>query len=156
MTHVKTSIQQKASKSMRDFSTPRTFILSAYQGTSAAHDRAAHCNLVADLALEGVPFRECEGSFEGNYEQVCIVTGAASQDTVQALAESYNQACYLVIAEHDRITYEVSTTTGFHKHIGKLTNVGTEKPVDAAGWTCCDGQYFVTSPRVGVDLPGGL
>ena len=141
---------------MQDFSTPRTFILSAYRGTSAAHDRAAHAELVADLALDGAPFRECEGSFNGNYEQGCIVTGASNQDTVQSLAESYNQECYLVIAEHDRIAYEVNTVTGFHKHLGKFVNVGTDEPLDAAGWTYCDGQYFVAEPRVGVDLPGGL
>ena len=141
---------------MRDFSTPRTFILSAYQGGSAAHDRAYHCELVADLALEGVPFRECEGSFDGDYEQGCIVTGANNQDTVQALAESYNQKCYLVIAEHDRIAYSVDTVTGLHTHLGKFTNVGTDQPLDAAGWTYVDGQYFVAEPRPGVDLPEGL
>ena len=141
---------------MRDFSTPRTFILSAYQGKSAAQDRAAHADLVADLALDGAQFRECEGSFQGEYEQGCIVTGAVSQDTVQALAEAYNQECYLVIAEHDRITYEVNTVTGFHKHLGKFANVGTDEPLDAAGWTYCDGQYFVAVPRPGVDLPEGL
>jgi len=140
---------------MRDFSTPRTYIVSAYQGKSAAHDRAAHCELSCDLALEGVPFRACEGNYKGQYEQAFIVVGAEHGAIVRALAQSYNQETYLVIAEHDRTAYLVDTVTGCHKHLGPFRAVGCDQP-ETDAWTLLDGTFFTTSNTEGVDLPRGF
>lgn len=139
---------------MRDFSTPRTYILSAYQGLSEAHDLGHHCDLVADLSLEGIPFRECIGSFEGAREESVIIVGAEHEDIVQSLAESFNQKSYLVVTEHDRTAYLVDTVTGYHKHVGPFRAVGDEAP--PGDWTELDGVYFTTRSTVGVDLPRGL
>jgi hypothetical protein len=83
------------------------------------------------------------------------VVGAENERFVQALAQSYCQESYLVIAEHDRIAYVVDVVTGHHHHLGKFRAVGSEEPACDA-WTLLDGVYFVTDGRPGVDLPGGL
>jgi hypothetical protein len=141
---------------MRDFQTPRTFILSAYRATAdETVNRRAHCDLAADLALDGVPFREAQGYFEGNTEECFVVTGGYAERVVRLLARHFKQDSFLVIAEHDRTAYLVDTDTGYHTHLGKLVNVGGDKP-DAVAWTCVDGDYFTTDGRPGADLPGGL
>lgn len=141
---------------MRDFSTPRTFILSAFKDDNTPEqNHAAHCDLASDLALDGAPHRACEGCYQGTLELGFIVTGAGNQSLVADLAREYGQETYLVIAEHDRIAYLVDTETGFHKHLGKFVSVG-DVPPDAASWTHTDGLYFTTDDRTGVDLPEGL
>lgn len=140
---------------MKDFSQPRTFIFSAFQGNNQVEDERNHNELAADLALEGVRFSECTGSYQGTEERGFIVTGAGNQDVVQALCESFNQVSYLVIAENDRTAYDVVVSTGYHTHLGRFHAVGEDKP-DADGWTLFDGVYFTTDNVPGVDLPRGL
>ena len=137
---------------MRDFSTPRTFILSAYKGT--AEDATNHADLACDLALEGAAFREGEGFYSGKLEQCFVVVGARHGETVARLAREYKQESYLVIAEHDRTAYEVDTKTGFHKCLGKFVAVDSVK--DCEAWTLVDDTYYTTDGRKGVDLPEGL
>lgn len=140
---------------MRDFSTPRTYILSAYRGKHAAQDRRDHAELSCDLALHGVPFRECEGTFDGKFEQSFVVVGAANERVVKALAIDYGQKCYLVIAEHDRQAYFVDPRSGYHAHAGRFVSVGEQKP--SGDYTLVDGNYFEIVPSSkGSDLPGGF
>jgi hypothetical protein len=140
---------------MRDFSTPRTFILSAYQGINPADDFRAHADLSFDLAYAGIPFRECEGSYKGAREQSFVVVGVENQFAVETLARKYEQVSFLLIAENDRLAYDVSTETGYHEHLGKFTVAGDEEPACDA-WTLVDGVYFTCDGRPGTDLPGGL
>jgi len=143
---------------MRDFSTPRTFILSAYLGKDATKDRAQHCELACDLALEGIPFRECEGSYKQQYEQAFIVVGVENQRAVRELARHYGQETYLCIAENDRTAYLVDCSTNYHTHLGKFHAVGEDEPDagEGLGWTLLDGVFFTTDGAPGVDLPEGF
>ena len=140
---------------MKDFTTPRTFILSAYKGRDASKDLHAHYELSCDLALEGIPFREARGCYKGQEEQCFVVIGAENQRAVELFARAYDQETYLVIAENDRTAYLVDTQSGYHKHLGKFQSVGAERP-EADAWTLVDDNYFTTDGRPGVDLPGGL
>lgn len=144
---------------MRDFSNPRVHIFSAHDknATNQANEAAA-AELLCDLALEGFPFQECLGYYEGQCERSVLVTGQTSGEAVHRLAAAFGQDTYLVVAEHDRAAYLVDVDTGYHKHLGKLVCVGAQIPVDNDDpWTCVDGTYFqtrVVSPLV--DLPEGL
>ena len=141
---------------MRDFSKPRTYILSAYRSDQGEHtNQIAHANLVCDLALEGVTFRDAEGCYRGAREACVVIYGAQHERVVKRLAFENNQETYLVVAEHDRTTYLVDTETERHVCLGKLRNVGQAEPVDAEGWTFVDGHYFVASGG-GTDLQGGF
>ena len=144
---------------MRDFSNPRVYILSAHKsGATNQVNEVAAAELVCDLALEGFPFQECLGYYEGQCERSVLVTGQHAGDTVQRLAEAYGQDTFLLVAEHDRAAYLVDVDTGFHKHLGKLVCVGDQIPIDNDDpWTCVDGTYFqtlVNGPLV--DLKAGL
>lgn len=140
---------------MRDFKTPRTFILSAYRGENAHRDRNANCALSFDLAYAGVPFRACTGSYKGKEEESFVVVGACHQHTVSTLARSYLQESWLTIAENDRTAYLVDTDTFYHTHLGRFTPVGTTKP-ETDAWTLCDGVYYICDGSPGVDLPEGI
>lgn len=143
---------------MRDFSNPRVFIFSAHRAnaTKQAND-AATAELACDLALEGFPFTECLGYFEGNTEQCFLVKGSDAQETVERLALAYEQDSVLLVAEHDRAAYLVDTDTGFHRHIGTLVCVGDQLPEDAKAWTRVDGLYFTTVIKGRLThLPRGL
>jgi hypothetical protein len=141
---------------MRDFSTPRTYILSAFiAGASTETNERRHDDLVADLALAGVPFRECEGAYKGVWERSVAVIGASAGNTVAELARRYGQESYLVIAEHDRTAYLVFSDDPIHFHAGRFVAHGPTKP-DTEGWTLCDGTYYVIQPTKGPDLPEGL
>jgi len=143
---------------MRDFSNPRVFIITAHNRNATKQaNEAANANLACDLALEGFPFQECLGYFDGQCEAGFIVKGSNAQDAVERLALAYAQDSILLVAEHDRAAYIVDTDTGHHKHIGKLVCVGDQIPEDAEAWTLVDGLYFTTVVNGPLtDLPGGL
>ena len=141
---------------MRDFKTPRTFILSAYRSNQPASvNRLNHSELACDLALEGLSFSACEGSFEGEYEQGYVVVGAHATLAIVNLALLYRQDSYLVVAENDRTAYLVDPDTGYHTHIGKFGAVGTLEP-DADAWTLLDGTFYTVDPTNGPDLERGF
>jgi hypothetical protein len=140
---------------MKDFSRPRTFILSAYKGVDADTDARQHSELACDLALDGIPFAECTGTFNGFLEAGFIIVGAESQNYVAQLATEYGQETYLVIAEHDRTAYLVDTTTGYHTHLGRFISLGDTPPI-AGDWTLVNDTYYTTDDRPGVDLPEGF
>jgi hypothetical protein len=140
---------------MRDFSTPRTYILSGYRFPPGKHSNAVnHADLSVDLANQGVPFLACEGSFAGHYEQGFIVTGAGNAFKVSTLATLYRQDSFLTITEHDRTAYLVDTATGYHSHLGKFESVGPDQP--EGDWTLLDGTFYTVRATPGVDLPEGL
>ncbi|KPK49826.1 MAG: hypothetical protein AMS22_13050 [Thiotrichales bacterium SG8_50] len=141
---------------MRDFSTPRTYIVSAYlQGASPVTNEQRHNDLVCDAALEGFPFRECDGAYKGAHKRSLVVVGALAESFVRQRALDYNQESFLCIAEHDLTAYFVNPHTNYHTHAGKFVAHGPTKP-DTEGWTLCDGIYYVIQPTKGVDLPEGL
>ncbi len=143
---------------MKDFSTPRTYILSAHRANhTPSENNAKHCELCAELALEGIPFRIAQGSFNGVFERSVIVLGVEHAQAVEILARSFNQESYLVVAEHDRHAYIVDTQSGYHTHVGKLENVGGEEDGEPEGdFTYVDGFYFTTDGSAGPDLPEGF
>ena len=142
---------------MRDYSTPRTFILSAYKtkGRNPHADHMDHCDLSCDLALAGFPFRECQGSYKGKTEEAFVVIGALAGPTVRELARLHKQESYLVIAENDRTAYFVDPETGYHTHAGRFVTHGAEEPL-TDGWTRVEDTYFTIEPTKGVDLPEGF
>lgn len=141
---------------MRDFSQPRTFILSAYRASATREANIrAHDELASDLALAGVPFKDCEGCYAGEYEQGYVITGAESQGAVIDLALANEQETYLLIAENDRTAYLVDPATNYHSHLGRFHSVGDALPA-GDGWTLFNGTYFTTDNAPGVDLPRGL
>jgi hypothetical protein len=142
---------------MRDFNTPRTYILSAQRyNLGPRENRARHCELACDLALEGIVFKEVRGCFEGVEEDAFVIVGSHAEPAVRLLARHWAQQSYVAVAEHDRIAYEVDVETGYHTHLGKLENIGPVKPASGA-WTCVDGDYFTTNgARKGLDLPEGF
>ena len=133
---------------------PRAFVLSAYrEGLTASANHQRHCDLCADLALEGLPFREVDGRFKGVSEDGCLVVGHV-EGTVRALAHHFEQASYLAVSEWDRGAYLVNVQTGYFSSLGKLRNVGIVKP--AGDYTAIDGWYYQTDGVTGPDLPGGF
>ena len=142
---------------MRDFTTPRTFVLSAYtEGKSVQENHARHCELANDLELEGVPFAECEGEYNGVGECGYVVTGALHERTVRELSLHWNQDTYLCVAENDRAAYLVAPLSGFHTHIGTLVSHG-DTPPDTGAWTLLQGTYFHTVVKGAlIDLKGGI
>ena len=138
------------------FGTPRTYIVSAYlQGASSETNERRHADLACDIALEGHPFRECEGAYKGTHERSLVVVGALAGDYVRKCARELGQESFLVIAENDRTAYFVNPLTNYHTHAGRFVAHGPTKP-DTDGWTLCDGTYYVIQPTTGVDLPDGL
>lgn len=142
---------------MRDFSKPRVYVFSAHLTTNThSENRQAHCDLSYDLALAGVPFQECKGSYKGVKEDAYIVTGVSNEHTVKVLSTLYGQETYLVVTEHDRDAFVVSCETGYHTHVGKLVHVGDQEPANDS-WTHVGGEYYTTS-NIGpfTHLPTGL
>lgn len=137
---------------MRDFSTPRTYILSAHKGTE--QDARNHAELACDLALANAPFKEAEGFYDGKLEQCFVVVGARHGETVARLSREYGQDTYLVIAEHDRAAYLVDPKTGYHTHLGRFGSVDSVKDCDA--WTLVGDTYFTTNGSKGPNLPEGF
>ena len=141
---------------MRDFSTPRTYIVSAFlQDASPETNERRHEQLVSDLTKVGFPFRESEGSYKGEWERSLVVVGSNAGEFVRLCAQDYKQESFLVITEHDRTAYFVDPKTGYHTHAGRFVAHGSTKP-DTEGWTLCDGAFYVIEPTDGPDLPEGL
>lgn len=142
---------------MKDFSKPRTFIISAYQHFEGVDvDQQAHVELGEDLASRlGSGFQECTGSYEGQAECGYIVVGAHHQSAVEDLCDVYGQETYLCIAEHDRIAYLVDCATDYHTHLGRFRAAGEVQP-DCESWTLLDGTYYITDGSPGVNLPSGF
>ena len=141
---------------------PRTFILSGERACySEDVNRARSINLLDELETLGVPFAQAQGSFEGVKEVSFVITGRANEDTVLALAITFQQDSYLVIAENDRTAYLVHVNSedyarGYHQHLGRFRCWGDKEPNDGRGWTYLDGFYYDIVPTSGPDLPGGF
>jgi len=141
---------------MKDFGTPRTYIVSAFvKGVSPETNELRHALLVSELTKVGFPFRECEGAYKGGWERSVAVIGANAGEFVLGCAVDYSQESFLVIAENDRTAYFVDPHSEYHTHIGRFVAHGPTKP-DTEGWTFCDGTYYVINPTNGPDLPEGL
>lgn len=138
-------------------SKPRTYVFSAYRSDQNPHRNAmdfADCS--CDLALTDHPWVIGEGSYNGEREDVFIVTGLLAGKAVRALSQLYKQETYLVIAEHTREAYLVDCETYYHTHVGRLEYAGDTEPDDDS-WTLVDGRYYVTRPYGALtDLPEGF
>ena len=141
---------------MKRSNKPRTYILSAALDLLTAEDNTRRTNeLACDLALEGVPYREATGKYNGRVQESLIVVGEDNQETVFNLARTYDQESVLVVAENDRAAYLVALDSpGYFKHLGRLVCVGDDEP--EGDWTRVEELFFTFAGRSGVDLEGGL
>lgn len=140
---------------MRDFSRPRTFILSAERSELSIQENLNRTNALRDILMSlGIPFNQGRGKYQGTSEACFIVPGAIHQPWIAKLAQLCSQESYLAIAENDRAAYLVFSD-GYHKHIGRFVGHGTSEP--SGDYTVVGGYYYYkVEPRDGVDLPEGF
>lgn len=147
---------------MRHFTTkPRIYIFSAERSENTDRvNKVATSELSSELALAGIPFREGTGSYKGALEVCFVVAGAEHDSAVLELADRFNQATVLVIAENDRDAYlchlgnGTPFPAGYYEFLGRLEGSAVEPNADA--WTLLDDVFYFAAPRKGVDLPEGI
>ena len=103
---------------------PRKTIISACLSVNGTHRNArATCELAADLALAGIPFREVVGVYKG-VREASFVTWPESDDhsaQLLALAVSYGQESILHV--HPDRTAELEYVNGARRVIGQFQQV---------------------------------
>ena len=132
-------------------------------GRTDAENQVVYDETACELALEGVGFIECAGTFEGRAERCYLVPGRSVESTVSRVCAEAGQASYLVVTEDTRDAYLVAPGSEYHKHLGRWREVSSPAAfVNGAGTTFPgDGdapdRHFTCAPYGAlVDLPGGF
>ena len=126
---------------------PRCYVVAA----ESEYDRN---NATHSLAFARIPYRLVDGAYRGKHEHGLLLVGC-SIASARAVATMLGQLSFLVIAENDRMTYEVHVDRPFHKALGRFREVSQDVAMDANAYTRIGQRYYVATGG-GVDLPEGL
>lgn len=120
-------------------------IFSVFQkGNSLTANEYTHKAVLAALKSEGLPVLELRGKYEGAEELSILIEGFQHRDTVERIAKTFNQECYLE-SHNDRATFLVYPD-GTTKNIGTLTPVSKQEAEESGSYSYNPvvDQHFIT------------
>lgn len=120
-------------------------IFSVFQkGKSLTANEYAHKGVLAVLKYDGIPFLELQGKYDGAEELSILVDGFEHRSTVERIAKTFNQECYLE-SHNDRATFLVYQD-GTTKSIGTLIPVSKQEAeaVGSYSYNPLMDQHFIT------------
>lgn len=120
-------------------------IVSVFQSKlSQALNHDTHREVLKALKDSGVPVLELQGRYNGVNELSILVDGFEHRSTVERIAKTFNQECYLE-SHNDRATFLVYPD-GRRESIGTLTPVSKQEAeqVGSFSYNAVIDQHFVT------------